>query len=217
MKVHGSYKDDGYAHVERLIAPEIAQVFVSRMERDFTASNLSFAHFEQTGPLMAKSTVEVPGHAYSPMNAFLWGLTPIMCELTGRDLLPSYGYFRIYQQGDICRVHVDRPACEHSLSLTLGYSDNQPWALDISSERDDTLKPLRDDFGTEPHRSLVMMPGDGVLYQGVHHAHGRVKPNPNTWSAHLFLHWVDSGGPYRDHAFDAVKLAAAAKAQETGV
>jgi hypothetical protein len=47
-----------------------------------------------------------------------------------------------------------------------------------------------------------MKVGDAVLYQGVHHRHGRTTPNPNTWSAHLFLHWVDREGPYRDHAFD---------------
>ena len=32
--------------------------------------------------------------------------------------------------------------------------------------------------------------------------HGRTRPNPNGWSAHLFLHWVDRDGPYADKAFD---------------
>jgi hypothetical protein len=41
-----------------------------------------------------------------------------------------------------------------------------------------------------------------LLYRGVNHRHGRIKPNPNGWSAHLFLHWVDREGPYRDHGFD---------------
>jgi hypothetical protein len=27
-------------------------------------------------------------------------------------------------------------------------------------------------------------------------------PNPNGWSIHLFLHWVDRDGPVRDQAFD---------------
>jgi hypothetical protein len=27
-------------------------------------------------------------------------------------------------------------------------------------------------------------------------------PNPNSWSAHLFLHWVEKDGRYRDQAFD---------------
>jgi len=51
-------------------------------------------------------------------------------------------------------------------------------------------------------RDVSMKPGDAVLYEGVHHRHGRTDPNPNRWSAHLFLHWVDRDGPYRDHAFD---------------
>jgi len=41
-----------------------------------------------------------------------------------------------------------------------------------------------------------------VLYRGVQRRHGRTRPNPNGWSAHLFLHWVERGGPYADFAFD---------------
>jgi hypothetical protein len=33
--------------------------------------------------------------------------------------------------------------------------------------------------------------GDAVLYRGVNHRHGRLRPNPNAWSANLFLHWID--------------------------
>ena len=49
----------------------------------------------------------------------------------------------------------------------------------------------------------TMKPGDGVLYQGTHHRHGRTTPNPNGWSAHLFLHWVDRDGPYATFAHDS--------------
>jgi hypothetical protein len=49
---------------------------------------------------------------------------------------------------------------------------------------------------------MKMEVGDAVLYRGVNHRHGRLSPNPNGWSVHLFLHWVDRSGPYRDHAFD---------------
>ena len=50
--------------------------------------------------------------------------------------------------------------------------------------------------------AVAMAAGDAVLYQGVHHHHGRVTPNPNRWSAHLFLHWVERNGAYADYAFD---------------
>jgi hypothetical protein len=46
------------------------------------------------------------------------------------------------------------------------------------------------------------VPGDAVLYQGVHHHHGRTTPNPNRWSAHLFLHWVERDGAFAGDAFD---------------
>jgi len=50
--------------------------------------------------------------------------------------------------------------------------------------------------------AVAMAAGDAVLYQGVHHHHGRVTPNPNRLSAHLFLHWVERDGAYANYAFD---------------
>ena len=50
--------------------------------------------------------------------------------------------------------------------------------------------------------AMAMGVGDAVAYRGVDHRHGRITPNPNAWSAHLFLHWVDPDGPFADQAFD---------------
>jgi hypothetical protein len=61
---------------------------------------------------------------------------------------------------------------------------------------------VEEDFDSRDYASIAMAVGDAVLYQGVHHRHGRMTNNPNGWSAHLFLHWVDREGPYRHHAFD---------------
>lgn len=209
MKVTGDYQADGYAFVEQFIPREVATALVQRLELDLKASGSSFDKFARKLDLMNKPTVEISGHYYPPLLTFLWGLTPIVSHLTGRDLLPSYDYFRIYSKDDILRVHCDRPSCEHSASLTLFYSDDKAWPLDIASERTEGPDYLKDSFGDEPHTSLRMMPGDAVLYQGVNHRHGRATPNPNRWSAHLFLHWVDRSGPHADHAFDAKQLAAA--------
>ena len=61
---------------------------------------------------------------------------------------------------------------------------------------------VEDGFGASAFTSIAMEVGDAVLYQGVHRRHGRITPNPNGWSAHLFLHWVSARGQYRDFAFD---------------
>ena len=142
------------------------------------------------------------------MATFLWGLTPRISEVAGCELMPSYAYFRVYQQGDICKVHSDRKACEHSLSLTLELADDMPWALSVERKHVEDPPPSLDaDFGSEPFVSLPMRAGDAVMYRGVNHRHGRLEPNPNRWSAHLFMHWVDSDGPYADRAFDRVTVA----------
>lgn len=206
MRVEGDYRDQGYATIRGLVPPEVAANLFKQLQVDLTAAGKSFEAFAKTHPLSRQQTIDISGHFYRPLTTFLWGLTPIIGELTGADLLPSYNYFRIYRQGDICRVHSDRPSCEHSVSLTLAYSDGVPWPLQVGSVRVAGEGPCVDDFGDEPFASVDMAPGDAVLYRGIDLRHGRITPNPNQWSAHLFLFWVERGGAFEQHAFDVQRL-----------
>jgi hypothetical protein len=208
MKVIGDYSKDDYVTVERLVAPEIATALCQALELDLAAAGKNFESFAMPQALTRQPTVEITGHMFRPLITFLWGLTPVVSELTGADLLPSFDYFRIYSKGDICRVHSDRMSCEHSVSLTLAYSDGQPWNLQIGSRPVAEGEILREDFGDEPFSSIAMRPGDAVLYRGTKRRHGRIEPNPNAWSAHLFVHWVGRGGEQSAHAFDADRIRA---------
>ena len=206
MHVIGDYSKDDYVKVEGLIPPEIALALCQQLEVDLAAAGKSFETFAMPQALTRRPTVEITGHMFRPLITFLWGLTPIVCELTGADLLPSFDYFRIYSKDDICRVHSDRMSCEHSASLTLAYSDGKPWDLQMGSRPVAEGEILRDDFGDEPYSSIAMQPGDAVIYRGTKRRHGRVEPNPNAWSAHLFMFWVERGGEHAAHAFDAERL-----------
>lgn len=204
MSTADDYSKSGYALLERFVPPEVASGLLERMKTDLARQGISFAQLETAGPLLKSKAPELYGYHYPILIAFLWGMTPAIEVATGRSLLPTYSYFRLYRKGDICRIHGDRPSCEHSISLTLAYSDGIAWPLDISRTRHE--KPIaRADDCFAPHEdvaSLPMKPGDAVLYQGVSNHHGRSMPNPNRWSAHLFLHWVSRDGPYAGHAFD---------------
>ena len=202
MEVIGDYHGNGYAHVRELISPEVARAFVARLKADIGPGALLVSKIEDYPNLLARPAFEVYGHFYPPMQFFLWGLTPTVSQLVGRELLPTYDYLRIYREGDVCRVHYDRPSCEHSLSLTLDYSDGEIWPLEIGADESQPSARVEEDFGAERFSSVEMAVGDAVLYRGVNHRHGRTRPNPNGWSVHLFLHWVDRDGPYKDHAFD---------------
>lgn len=201
MRIEGDYWKDGHAVVRDLYSPEMLHQLLNVLR-----SRLDFAPLERqvsfTGVTKKRLAVQMYSKDFPMIEAFLWGLTPAVSMAVGKHLLPTYCYFRAYQKDDTCFVHSDRPACEVSLSLTLAYSDGIPWPLDVARQPQGTVGPVATTFGDEPYASAVMQPGDGVLYQGVARRHGRVNPNPNTWSAHLFMHWVDGQGQWRDQAFE---------------
>lgn len=202
-EVVGDYGRDGYAHVKGLVPKEVARAMLASLRDDLGPGPIPLSRAKNNSPLLRQPSFEIYGPHYKPMMAFLWGLTPTVAALTGKDLLPTYDYLRIYREGDICKVHLDRPACEHSMSLTLDYSHDRPWPLEVGHEVYPEPRAMADDdFGGEPFTAIPMEVGDAVLYRGTSHRHGRITPNPNAWSVHLFLHWVERGGTYADQAFD---------------
>lgn len=203
MIVEGDYRRDGHALVRGLIGGEICNAFLRQFQIAIEANGATVAQLNRSSTLLSRDAPEVYGYHYPPMLALLWGLTPAIAGIVGRDLMPSYSYMRLYREGDICRVHGDRPACEHSLSLTLDYSDGVEWPLELGTRwMEKPTASIESDFGEEPSVALTMAAGDAVLYRGVALRHGRTIPNPNQWSAHLFLHWVERDGSYAEHAFD---------------
>ena len=198
------YQTNGYALLSSLIPREVANGLLAKMRTDFARQNVDLGKLAKAQPLLERPAVEIYGYHYPPFATFHWGLTPAIAAQVGKDLLPTYCYFRLYRQGDVCKVHGDRPACEHSLSLTLGYADGIAWPLEMAREAIDAPYQ-RADLAFRPDEdaaALEMEPGDAVLYQGVRYHHGRTTPNPNRWSAHLFLHWVERGGDFAGEAFD---------------
>lgn len=199
------YYAHGYAAIPALAPPEVARGLLGLITEDMAQPGVA-RRLLMRPTVNAKPSFEFHSTAYPPVLGFHWGLTSRLCALTGRRLAPTYAFFRAYQKGDVCAVHSDRPSCEHSLSLALGYADDVVWDFDIGSvayslEAAHKMNAAPD-FGDEPSKQVRLAPGDAILYQGVAYRHGRITPNPNAWSAHLFLHWVDLDGPYKDWAFD---------------
>lgn len=203
MIIDGDYRRDGYARIGALLAPEVCNAFLNQFMQFLETSNVTIEGLSRPSTLLPHEAPEVYGFHYPPMLGLLWGLTPAIEGLIGKPLMPTYSYMRFYREGDVCRVHGDRPSCEHSLSLTLDYSDGVQWPLEVGSQWLDQPTPrIEEDFGDESHVAVRMEPGDAVLYRGVNLRHGRTTPNANGWSAHLFLHWVERDGVYAEHAFD---------------
>ena len=107
-------------------------------------------------------------------------------DTVGRELIPTYTYARIYRPGEILKKHKDRPSCEISATLTLGYDGKYIWPIYFDEEKE---------------VQVDLEPGDLAIYKGCEVAHWR-KPFKGNWHVQVFLHYVDANGPYKDQAYD---------------
>lgn len=142
-------------------------------------------------PELAAGDTQVPGtpavYGDTRMDMLLATLTPIVEARAGVSVYPTYSYLRVYKRGDALKKHTDRPACEISLSLSLGYDPDEPWPLWFESGSGATAVPMKK--------------GDAVLYKGVEVLHWREEFQGN-YAAQVFLHYVDQQGLYREWRFD---------------
>ncbi len=108
-------------------------------------------------------------------------MLPVMEKMTGLKLFKTYSYMRIYKKGDILHIHTDRPACEVSMTLTLGFEGTKSWPIFLTDLEDDNHK-------------VILEPGDGLLYLGCELLHWREKFK-GTRQSQVFLHYVNMDGP----------------------
>jgi len=113
---------------------------------------------------------------------------PIVEEVVGKKLLPTYTYARIYFNGADLLPHTDRDACEHSVSLSLGGISSALWPLWFKN-------------GDAEPEYAAMYEGDAVIYQGNKVNHWRdAFEGENQFQ--LFIHYVEAEGEHKDQLFD---------------
>lgn len=103
-------------------------------------------------------------------------------DITKLKLFKTYNYYRTYKKGDILRIHKDRPACEISVTVNLGF-EGKNWPLWIMNYNEEAFE-------------VLLEPGDGVVYRGCELNHWRgVNKYAKNYSQ-VFLHYVDQNGPF---------------------
>ena len=110
------------------------------------------------------------------METLLVKVLPIMMEQTKLDLVPTYSYARIYEQGSILKRHKDRPSCEISTTLNLG---GDPWAIYLEGVQVD------------------LAPGDMLVYSGCDLEHWRDEFQGNI-CGQVFLHYNHRNGQFAE-------------------
>jgi hypothetical protein len=118
------------------------------------------------------------------MEVILIKALPKVEALVGLALYKTYSYWRMYRRGDILRIHKDRPACEISVTMTIGYDGPRPWPVYLLNKNEDPVK-------------IDLEAGDALIYKGIERYHGRGINNSGR-QAQVFLHYVDKNGPYSE-------------------
>ena len=169
--------------------------FIKKDVADLSALYSFYNFLSTTSNEGFKDQVPLSHYVYAdPLIESLATLShPKMEKITGLELLPTYTYFRLYKPGDTLKPHIDRVACEISVSICLGYdykdvTDNYRWGIFIEGSH------------------LLLDIGDAVIYKGIEVEHWREKfvAGKESWHAQAFLHYVDKNGPYAEHIWDRI-------------
>lgn len=134
-------------------------------------------------------TTELAYYADPLIETVLLNSLPLVSEVCGKELYPTYSYMRVYQPGEELEPHVDRPSCEISVTVNVA-SKGRPSPIWMHYK------------DNEPH-SFTLNPGDAVIYKGCEAKHWRDTFKRDQMNVQFMLHYVDTAGPHADKRFDA--------------
>jgi len=196
-----SFKTQKYQVIRGALSKELANFIFNYMmlQRDAVGFMLKNNKVSPQNPFIGKEDKQVPG-AYSKygdwvMETLLQYMRPIMKAKTGLELIPTYSYTRLYENGHILKRHKDRPSCEVSTTLHLG-GEKWPIFLDPSGadfvidEWKQIHKP-----GAPKGIQVDLKVGDMLIYAGCELEHWR-EPFQGTVCSQVFLHYNHASGPF---------------------
>ena len=172
--------DQGYAFIPKFVRSTICEFLYKYAVSSVAAGKAAVAGDAQVPgtPVLEKDPLT---------EALLELLLPRVELASGAPLHPTYSYLRVYKRGDVLRRHTDRPACEASLTLNLGYEAQRPWPIWLAT--------------ASGARAFDLEPGDALLYHGIEVPHWR-GPFEGEKAVQVFLHYVRRDGAYKEWAFD---------------
>jgi hypothetical protein len=94
-------------------------------------------------------------------------------KIIGKKLFDTYFYDRFYFPGQRLFPHTDRNACEISVTLHISTNLKTPWPIWIKTPDTYSDKTKKEIISTGEDRSVILEPGDGMIYKGCERPHWR--------------------------------------------
>lgn len=119
------------------------------------------------------------GYADPLLEVLLLECNSFVESVVGEELIPTYSYKRIYTPGEQLLEHIDRPACEISVTCNIDYK-GEPNPIFMTYK----------DYET----SVILEPGDAVIYFGCETLHRRPILTKDQNIVQFMLHYVKKNG-----------------------
>lgn len=173
------FKRNNFIHIKKIIDTKYCEELTTKLK------NLVFEN-----KTIKDEQCPLSEAIYGQFDFLLEQLLPTIEKTVDKKLYPTYSYARLYKPGDELKNHKDRESCEYSITLTVGF-DGKPWPIYMAKNEDKS-----------DAKAIEMDVGDIVVYRGTENFHWRNKYQEGNWQAQIFLHYVDSDGPYKDFKYD---------------
>ena len=180
------FKDHGYVHLKNALNKQSCEVLTNELK----------ALVESQKTIKdSQCPLSEAVHGAEIFDDLLEAMLPYFEQQSGLKLYPTYSYARLYNQnGEELKNHRDRPACEISATITLGF-EGDVWPIYMGDDEDKTINVSKIDMDI----------GDAVMYRGCDKWHWRESYKEGKWQAQVFLHYVDQNGPHAEWKYDKRK------------
>lgn len=176
------FKENKYTHLKEFLPKHICQELTNELKKLVK---------EQKTVKDPQCPLSDAVHGAEAFDKLLEYCLPYFEQASGLKLYPTYSYARLYSQhGEELKNHRDRPSCEISATITLGFEGNV-WAIYMGDNEDKSNG-----------KKIEMDVGDAVMYRGMDKWHWREPYFEGTWQAQVFLHYVDANGPHAEWKYD---------------
>lgn len=183
MSLRQQLLDNNYLVIDNFITEEKAKELFTKFKNDAIADPVAFK-----ADAMCPNSLAM--YNYRWFVELLIEKIPLMSEVLGELMLPTYSYARLYVNKEVLNKHKDRHACEVSVTIHLD-SDGTEWPIWFTKPNGEKI-------------SYILKPGQAVVYLGMVSEHWRDSFQGKEYGQ-VFLHYVRSRGENWDCFFDKIR------------
>jgi hypothetical protein len=185
IQLRESLNNKGYCQVNNILHPQLKEYL------QISAQMLAQGPLEKEIWELIQNKNQPSQYLYSSIigETLLTYFTPIYSQISGKNLNPTYSFFRKYYKTNKLLKHTDRSSCQYSATIQVDSSEDTSWPIWIKDKMNIDIK-------------CDTKIGDIVFYKGEEVPHWREELEYEH-SSHFFLHWVDKDNPkYKPYWFD---------------